>query len=215
MGKRQFLVLLLFHSHVLEQCQAQSVSASIIPIILNTESPRTESLFVHVLLLPVSQHFSYKFLPQSCQASLLYKGIPRQCFPILGRGQLEVRWKPPIFVYFINNVIFVLALLLWCCISVSEKCLECCYSAPWGQWFGWSQDMHFSWELCTGKAFRSSHFQAGWIQQGKLWQHSLQHTQQLQYLAENILWTIKQCTLRCSSPEHQEHWFITTEREVH
>lgn len=94
-----------------------------------------------------------------------------------------MRWKPPIFMYFINNMIFVLALLLWCCISVSEKCLECCYSAPWGQWFGWSQDMHFSWELCTGKAFRCSHFQAGWIQQGKLWQHSLQHTQQLQYLA--------------------------------
>lgn len=49
---------------------SQSVSASIIPTVLNIETPKTETLFVHVLLLPVSQHFNTSFYHNP--ARLLY-----------------------------------------------------------------------------------------------------------------------------------------------
>lgn len=58
--------------------------------------------------------------------------------------QLEMRRKLHIYIYLINSALFVLASVLWCCIFITEKCLEGCYSAPQGKQFGQGQHIHFS-----------------------------------------------------------------------
>lgn len=128
MGKRQLVALLLSYFHVFKQCQARVFLLGLFQPSLTQKAPRQTACVSMFSFCRFPIHFQYKILPQSCQASLLYKGIPRQCFHILGTGPLEVRWKPPVFVFyqqcdFCSSFIVV---VLYFCFGEMLGMLLCC-----------------------------------------------------------------------------------------
>lgn len=109
---------------------SQSASASIIPTIPNIESPKTDSLFVHVLLLQISHTFLIQVSTTILPSSSIIQSNTKTVLSYPRERTIRSEMEAAYFRIFYQQLTFVLALLLWCCIFISEKCLECCYSAP-------------------------------------------------------------------------------------
>lgn len=129
-GKETFSAAASFSFPCVGAVPSQSASASTTPTIPDIESPKMDSLFVHVLLLQVSHPFLTQVSTTILPGSSIIQSNTKTVLSYPRERTIRSEMEATCFRVFYQQLIFALALLLWCRIFISEKCSECCYSAP-------------------------------------------------------------------------------------
>lgn len=109
MGKRKFLMLLPCHFPVREQGEVRVILLALLKPSLTQEAPEWWVQFCVFLLQICFCTFLLQVTNRNLPGSSNYTKRYQHSFHVQQREQLEMRRKLPIFIYFIGNVILVLA----------------------------------------------------------------------------------------------------------